>query len=122
MNPELPMEFLSQPVAHRALHDVKDGRPENSRAAIRAAIKAGYAIEIDLQCSSDGCPMVFHDDTLDRLAEASGPVTARSRAELEQIPLKGGEFIFRLPNRRSCESLGCHSSHFYSLQMQPASP
>jgi len=91
MNPELPIEFLSQPVAHRALHDVKDGRPENSRAAIRAAIKAGYAIEIDLQCSSDGCPMVFHDDTLDRLAEASGPVTARSRAELEQIPLKGGD-------------------------------
>ena len=91
MIPQLPAAFLSLPVAHRALHDVTDGRPENSRAAIRAAIAAGYAIEIDLQCSSDGCPMVFHDDALDRLAEAKGPVAARSRAELEMIPLKGGD-------------------------------
>jgi glycerophosphoryl diester phosphodiesterase len=91
MIPKLPADLLSLPVAHRALHDVTDGRPENSRAAIRAAIAAGYAIEIDLQRSSDGCPMVFHDDDLDRLTEATGLVAARSRAELEQIPLKGGD-------------------------------
>ncbi|MEP4039148.1 glycerophosphodiester phosphodiesterase family protein [Pseudophaeobacter sp.] len=91
MIPKLPAEFLSQPVAHRALHDVTDGRPENSRAAIRAAIAAGYAIEIDLQRSSDGCPMVFHDYMLDRLAEARGGIMARSQAELTQIPLKGGD-------------------------------
>jgi glycerophosphoryl diester phosphodiesterase len=72
MIPKLPAEFLSLPVAHRALHDVTDGRPENSRAAIRAAIAAGYAIEIDLQYSSDGCPMVFHDDDLDRLTGSGG--------------------------------------------------
>ena len=91
MRPALPPIFLSVPLAHRALHDVSEGRPENSRAAIRAAIAAGYGIEIDLQLSSDGCPMVFHDDDLDRLAEAAGPVRARCRAELEQIALKGGD-------------------------------
>ena len=51
-------DFLSVPLAHRALHDVNDGRPENSRAAIRAAIAAGYGIEIDLQLSKDGRAMV----------------------------------------------------------------
>lgn len=91
MRPELPREFLSVPLAHRALHDVTNGRPENSRAAIRAAINAGYGIEIDLQLSSDGCAMVFHDDDLDRLAEATGPVRARSQSELEQIVLRGGD-------------------------------
>lgn len=91
MTPKLPTQFLSIPVAHRALHDVTDGRPENSRAAIRAAIKAGYAIEIDLQPSSDGCPMVFHDYMLDRLAEARGAIKARSQAELARMPLKGGD-------------------------------
>ena len=91
MTPALPRQVLSQPVAHRALHDVTAGRPENSRAAIRAAIQAGYAIEIDLQLSSDGCPMVFHDDMLDRLAEAKGAVSARSAAELADITLKGGD-------------------------------
>lgn len=88
---KLPAEFLSQPVAHRALHDVTDGRPENSRAAIRAAIAAGYAIEIDLQLSRDDVPMVFHDYALDRLAEAKGALRTHSREELEQIPLKGGD-------------------------------
>lgn len=90
MRPALPAVFLNIPLAHRALHDVADGRPENSRAAIRAALAAGYGIEIDLQLSSDGCAMVFHDDDLDRLAEASGPVRARTREELGAILLKGG--------------------------------
>lgn len=91
MRPALPAAFLRVPLAHRALHDVTDGRPENSRAAIRAALTAGYGIEIDLQLSRDGCAMVFHDDDLDRLAEAAGPVKARSREALRAIPLKGGD-------------------------------
>ncbi|WP_322890392.1 MULTISPECIES: glycerophosphodiester phosphodiesterase family protein [unclassified Yoonia] len=84
----LPLAFLSRPIAHRALHDRKAGRVENSIAAIKAAIAAGYGIEIDVQLSSDGQAMVFHDDTLDRLTAQTGPVRARSRAELEQIALK----------------------------------
>ncbi len=91
MKPVMPEALLRLPVAHRALHDVAKGRPENSRAAIRAAIAAGYAIEIDLQLSSDGCPMVFHDDDLDRLTDENGPVRARSRDALQAIALKGGD-------------------------------
>ncbi|MDE4133057.1 glycerophosphodiester phosphodiesterase family protein [Phaeobacter sp. QD34_3] len=91
MRPSLPQSLLRLPVAHRALHDIAKGRPENSRAAIRAAIAAGYAIEIDLQLSSDGCAMVFHDDDLDRLTDETGPVRARSREALRAIALKGGD-------------------------------
>ena len=82
--------FLAKPLAHRALHDVANGRPENSRAAIRAAIAAGYGIEIDIQPSSDGVPMVFHDYQLNRLTAATGPIATRSAVELAAIPLKGG--------------------------------
>ena len=57
----LPAAFLNIPLAHRALHDLAAGRPENSRAAVRAAVDAGLGIEIDLQLSADGEPMVFHD-------------------------------------------------------------
>lgn len=91
MRVQLPVQFLSVPVAHRALHDVTDGRPENSRAAIRAAIDAGYAIEIDLQLSKDDVAMVFHDYALDRLADGKGAIRTRTAAELEHIPLKGGD-------------------------------
>lgn len=90
MAPPLPDAFLRQPIAHRALHDRTKGRIENSHAAILAAITAGYAIEIDVQLAADGTAMVFHDETLDRLTPDSGPVSARTSAELTRIPLVGG--------------------------------
>ncbi|MGC3940028.1 glycerophosphodiester phosphodiesterase family protein [Roseobacter sp. EG26] len=97
MRVSLPEEFLTRPLAHRALHDVTAGRPENSRAAIRAAIVAGYGIEIDVQMSADESAMVFHDDDLDRLAMATGPVRVQTACALEKIELRGGsEAIPRL--------------------------
>lgn len=89
--PALPEGFLSLPIAHRAFHDASAGRPENGMEAIDAAIAAGYGIEVDIQPSADGVPMVFHDDTLDRLTEATGPINTRPAAELEGVRLKGGQ-------------------------------
>lgn len=83
-------DFLRLPVAHRALHDRAAGRPENSLAAVEAAVAAGYGIEIDLQPSADGVPMVFHDYSLERLTAETGPVKGRSSAELSGIDLLGG--------------------------------
>lgn len=83
--------FLNVPLAHRALHDVSEGRPENSRAAIRAAVQAGYGIEIDLQLSADGQAMVFHDYDLRRLTGQSGAIRLRTAAELAGLGLAGGD-------------------------------
>ena len=84
----LPDSFLRLPITHRALHDRARGRIENSPAAIRAAVAAGYGVEIDVQLSRDGVAMVFHDEELDRLTEETGLVNARSAAELGGIRLK----------------------------------
>lgn len=84
----LPASLRRIPVAHRAFHDRAARRPENSPAAIRAAIAAGYAIEIDLQLSSDGQAMVFHDEALDRLTAETGPVNQRTAADLGRIQLR----------------------------------
>ncbi|WP_298840149.1 glycerophosphodiester phosphodiesterase family protein [uncultured Roseobacter sp.] len=91
MKQPLPDVFLQVPLAHRALHDVNNGRPENSRAAVRAAVSAGYGIEIDVQCSADEDALVFHDYSLERLAEADGPVRGRAAADLRSIRLRGGD-------------------------------
>lgn len=88
--PQLPAVFTTVPLAHRGLHDASAGRPENSRAAITAAIDAGYGIEIDVQLSSDGIPMVFHDYQLERLAKDTGPIRQRSAADLSRVQLRGG--------------------------------
>ncbi len=85
-----PKLLLDIPIAHRALHDVMNGRPENSIAAATAAIEHGYSIEIDLQLSKDGVPMVFHDYSLERLTYAVGAVAQRTARELGAICLMHG--------------------------------
>ena len=79
------------PIAHRGLHDAELKRPENSLAAFAAALDAPYAIECDLHPSVDGVPMVFHDDTLDRLTEMTGNVRDISADELRQLAIAGTE-------------------------------
>ncbi|MGB3179485.1 MAG: glycerophosphodiester phosphodiesterase family protein [Albidovulum sp.] len=87
----LPAAFLRNPIAHRGYHSLADGRPENSMGAFRAAVEAGYGIELDLQQSADGQAMVFHDDDLDRLTERSGLVKDHIAAELGAILLRGSD-------------------------------
>ena len=83
----LPASYFARPITHRALHDRKAGRGENSLKSIAAAIEAGYGIEIDVQLTSDGHAMVFHDDQLDRLTGETGPIRKRSRQNLETVVL-----------------------------------
>ncbi|WP_343080642.1 glycerophosphodiester phosphodiesterase family protein [Ostreiculturibacter nitratireducens] len=85
--PALSPEFLTIPLAHRAYHDRAAGRPENSRAAVRAAVEAGYGIEIDIQPSKDWVPMVFHDYDLRRLTGHPGPIRSLTAAELRATRL-----------------------------------
>ncbi|MDU9003059.1 glycerophosphodiester phosphodiesterase family protein [Sedimentitalea todarodis] len=91
MTPRLPTAFLTAAIAHRALHDISQRRPENSRAAIRAAVAAGYGIEIDLQLTADAQALVFHDYDLTRLTDKTGPVRQLTAAETRQISLKHGD-------------------------------
>jgi glycerophosphoryl diester phosphodiesterase len=85
----LPASFSARPITHRALHDRKARRVENSLKSIEAAIKAGYGIEIDVQLTRDGRAIVFHDNQLDRLTAEKGPVRNKTQQELEAIPLTG---------------------------------
>ncbi|MCR5404811.1 MAG: glycerophosphodiester phosphodiesterase [Butyrivibrio sp.] len=60
--------FLGGLFAHRGLHDNNSDAPENTMAAFRKAVEAGYGIECDVQLSKDGIPVIFHDFTLERVA------------------------------------------------------
>ena len=83
----LPAAFTDIPIAHRGLHDRKNGIIENSRSACAAAVQRGYGIEIDIQQAADGTPIVFHDYDLDRLTDHSGKVKDHSAEALTAIPL-----------------------------------
>ncbi len=73
--------------AHRGLHG--GGIIENSSAAFRAAIKNGFAFELDVLLSKDGCPMVFHDVELQRLTGRAGNIDQFTASELNKMALQG---------------------------------
>ena len=73
--------------------------PENTLAAMRKALALGvHGIEFDIQMSKDGEPVVIHDDTLERTATGSGPVSHFTLAQLQQLDAGGGERIPTLRN------------------------
>lgn len=77
------------PVAHRGLHDLNKTVWENTLSAFSRAIAGGYAIECDVQLSSDSVPMVFHDDKLERLCGIHGNVREKTAAELGMLSVGG---------------------------------
>jgi glycerophosphoryl diester phosphodiesterase len=87
--------LTARPIAHRGYHDAKAGRIENTLPAAAAAVERNFAIECDLQITADDRVVVFHDETLDRLTEASGRVDGASLAELKAARFKDG--VARIP-------------------------
>jgi glycerophosphoryl diester phosphodiesterase len=64
--------------------------PENSPLAFRNALALpAEQLELDVHLSADGEAVVMHDHTLDRTTDASGPVRARTVAELRRVRLRG---------------------------------
>ncbi|MBV9095212.1 MAG: glycerophosphodiester phosphodiesterase [Streptosporangiaceae bacterium] len=94
-NAAVPVPFLDHPrpvaFAHRggAAH-----APENTWAAFEHAVELGYAyLETDARATSDGKLVAFHDRTLDRVTDASGPVNARPYREVAAMRVAGTEPI-----------------------------
>ncbi len=83
-----PDWLTARPVAHRGLHDAARGIIENMPGAVTAAIEGNFAIEVDLQLTADGEAMVHHDDALGRLTEGSGPLLAKTAAELRAVKFR----------------------------------
>ena len=73
--------------AHRGLHDNNTNAPENSMAAFRKAVEAGYGMELDVQLSKDKVPVVFHDMHLKRICGVEGRVCDYTFEELQQFRL-----------------------------------
>ncbi|HLL27311.1 MAG TPA: glycerophosphodiester phosphodiesterase family protein [Xanthobacteraceae bacterium] len=100
------LEWLTaRPIAHRGLHG--GAVLENTLEAADAAAAANYAIECDIQLTADGEIVVFHDDTLERLTVAEGPLRTRTLADLKTLSYRNAsgripelkEFLGRVAGR-----------------------
>ncbi|MEX2236042.1 MAG: glycerophosphodiester phosphodiesterase family protein [Dehalococcoidia bacterium] len=68
--------------------------PENTMAAIRASLAAGVqALEVDVWCTSDGTPVLLHDQTLDRTTNGTGNITDLTLVEAQALDAGDGERI-----------------------------
>ena len=72
-------------IAHRG---ASGHAPENTRAAFDLAIQMGAdAIETDVQLTSDGELVLFHDSRVDRTSDARGPLASFSLAGLRSLDI-----------------------------------
>jgi len=70
-------------VAHRGY---QHHFPENTLSALKAAVAEGvHHLEIDIQLSADGVPMVYHDLSLKRTSGMKGMINHYSAAQLTQF-------------------------------------
>jgi len=78
-------------VAHRGLHTYA---PENSIAAVIAALEAGLGlIEVDVRATADGELVVMHDGGLWRTTNASGELARIASDRLRDVWLTDGSAI-----------------------------
>ncbi len=78
--------LVDRPITHRGLH--AGSIIENTEAAFAMAIKHSYSIECDVQLTRDGEAVVFHDDTVDRLLDDTGPVKGFTVKQLKNMKFK----------------------------------
>lgn len=68
--------------------------PENSLAAFALASALGLRyLETDIRVTADGQLVCFHDDTLDRVTSATGPVRSKTLRDLRTLRINGIEPI-----------------------------
>lgn len=96
MNPALQrLKTLSQSLGQgmepnlKLLQNPEGNFPENSYAAIKRAADLGYGIEFDVHLTKDNIPVVFHDDTLNRICGVRGNLKDYIFEELQQFRLLG---------------------------------
>ncbi len=70
--------------------------PENTMAAFERSTALGFRyLETDVRLTRDGKLACFHDETLDRVTSASGPVSRWTMSELRRLRV-GGEPVVSL--------------------------
>ena len=78
-------------VAHRA---TMGHAAENSLAGLRAGLALGVdGIEIDVQITADGVPVLLHDEDLSPTTSGSGPLSSHTLASIRSLRGAGGEPI-----------------------------
>jgi glycerophosphoryl diester phosphodiesterase len=75
-------------IAHRGF---AGDHPENTLPAIRAACEVADGVEVDVRRCDSGELVVVHDETVDRVTDATGRVAAFTADELAALSVAGSD-------------------------------
>lgn len=68
--------------------------PENTMLGFRKALELGFShLELDVQLTKDGVPVVIHDPTVNRTTNGTGAINALTLEEIRQLDAGQGEVI-----------------------------
>lgn len=98
-------------------------QPENTIAAFAAAMEAGAdGVELDVQLTSDGVPVVIHDETVDRTHDGTGTVSSFTLAQLQKlkskIKPKGDPMVTRIPTLAEVLDLLATGSQLINVELK----
>ena len=74
-------------IAHRGLHNIQKGIPENSMPAFDLAKNNNIAIELDIHIIKDNTIVVFHDNNLKRLCGVNSAIESCSYNDIKKLKL-----------------------------------
>ena len=75
-------------IAHRGMHDINKGIPENSICAFEKAVNNNFIIELDLHILKDRNVVVFHDDNLIRMTGKDKKIADCTYEEIKNLKLQ----------------------------------
>lgn len=84
-------DLKSWDYAHRGLHDQNLGIYENTMLAFEKAVENGFGAELDVQLTSDGYLVVFHDFDLKRMCGVEKKVIELTYEQISQIKIMGSD-------------------------------
>ena len=85
-------------VAHRGYSAVA---PENTLPAFRLAGEYGFwGAECDISQTKDGVWVLMHDDTVDRMTDGTGPVSALTYDEIQALTIDAGANVQQFPGTK----------------------
>jgi glycerophosphoryl diester phosphodiesterase len=105
-------------IAHRGLHDERDGVPENTLAAFARACDADVPVELDVRMLADRELAVVHDASVERVTGVRMKVSELSSTDILSLKVLGSEHTIplfddvlrlidgRIPILVECKGLG----------------
>lgn len=106
-------------IAHRGYHQ---NLIENTLEAFNEAFKKGaHFVECDIQLSSDGVPVIFHDDSLERFTKNSTNLYRNSLSQLQEVTLSEKDKpTAKIPSLKEYLDLFAHKPSYFELKVPQA--